>query len=676
MVSGCGSEKADEGEEVELIDPVGIAAPYVYASRRDLVTSKIVSGKVVPKVYTVSFPSDQRFEVYEKLPGEEVKKGDTVILASTEAIDKKIKDQEEKIKKSEESYNETLEDLNKQFSEAKADLTYNEEIMERIEDEPTHPQYVEFRQKVAYSTATYEKLDLKLRQTKEYYALDSAHEQLKLDRLYEEKKDVLATAEDSGRIVAVRFMDYEEKVNKGTAVAAIGDFSQLEVKTEEVTASEIKRAEDVYALVNGERFEAMFRELTAEEKEASQDQATRYSTFLLSDPEGKVKVGDLVTVVIITAEKRDVISVPNNAISTDENGTFVYVFDGENNIYTPVKTGLKSGVYTEIESGLSEGEMVISDLKVTAGKRTHKLEKGSVSTTFNEVGFLYYTINESIKSDVENGTVYVDEVLVKRYEKVTKGQPIAKVHVVSDDIGIRRMERTILRANEDLQELIKNNDSEDKNGRAIKKQQESIADLTEKLDKMKSDGAKTTIDAPFDGIITGINSFEEGDILLKDASVGNIAAEKNCFIIVEDKAGVLSVGNVTTIEYEDENGQKAIATGDVVSVCPAALPLELNQGYSLITVSSEDLAKISAANKGTDGWWIRSTYKVTAAARSVDNVVLVPKNAVKLDGGVAYVKMMNENGEPEYVSFVPGGSDNNNYWVAEGLSEGMEICLD
>ena len=676
MVSGCGSEKADEGEEVELIDPVGIAAPYVYASRRDLVTSKIVSGKVVPKVYTVSFPSDQRFEVYEKLPGEEVKKGDTVILASTEAIDKKIKDQEEKNKKSEESYNETLEDLNKQFSEAKADLTYNEEIMDRIEDEPTHPQYVEFRQKVAYSTATYEKLDLKLRQTKEYYALDSAHEQLKLDRLYEEKKDVLATAEDSGRIVAVRFMDYEEKVNKGTAVAAIGDFSQLEVKTEEVTASEIKRAEDVYALVNGERFEAMFRELTAEEKEASQDQATRYSTFLLSDPEGKVKVGDLVTVVIITAEKRDVISVPNNAISTDENGTFVYVFDGENNIYTPVKTGLKSGVFTEIESGLSEGEMVISDLKVTAGNRTQKLEKGKVATTFSEAGFLYYTINEPIKSDVENGTVYVDEVLVKRYEKVTKGQTIAKVHVVSDDIAIRRMERTILRANEDLQELIKENDSEDKNGKAIKKQQESIADLTEKLDKMKSDGTMTTIDAPFDGIITNINSYEEGDILLKDASVGNIAAEKNCFIIVEDKSGVLSVGNVATIEYEDVNGQKATAKGDVVSVCPAALPIELNQGYSLITVSSEDLEKISAANKGMDGWWIRSAYKVTAEARSVDNVVLVPKGAVKLDGGVTYVKMKNDKGEPEYISFIPGGSDNNNYWVAEGLSEGMEICLD
>lgn len=677
LLTGCG--KTVKEESIELIEPVGFASPYVEVSRRDLVSAKVISGRVVPKVEPVYFTSDQRFENYEKLPGEAVNKGDVVIMASTETIDKKIEDLQKSMDEAEEKYLENLADLKSDLYDHEAAVAYDEKILDVIYDTnppESHPQYNQFTNLLASDTAMLEHDKESIKETEELYALDSAYNAKKLERLNSEKKDVLAISDTSGKIVSIMFMEYEQRISKGTPVAAVGDFNNLEVKTDEIALSEVKRAKEIYGIVNGERINVIYKEMTSEEKEKAAEQSVRYSTFLVEDTEGKVLPGDLVTIVVVGDFRRDVLTVPSSAIYTDSDGSYVYTFDGENNVYTPVSTGLKSGIYTEIESGLSEGEKVVSDMKVAAGNRKHKLEKGKVSTNFKENGYLYYTINESIRSKVENGTVYVDEILVKQYEKVEKGQTLARVHVVADDIEIRRQERNLLRAEEDLQKYKDENDSKDKNGKTIKKQEEYIARLVEKLEDLNSDRAKTEIVAPFSGIITSVADMKEGDILLKDSSIATLAAEENCFVVVKDETGVLSCGNIATIEYENESGQKEKTTGEVVTVTGSALPETLKQGFSLIKVDTEDLAKMSASNRNANGRWMRSMYTVTCEARTADNVVVVPKSAVKLEGGVTYVRVINENGEPEYKAFVAGGSDTQNYWVAEGLSEGTEICLE
>ena len=193
---------------------------------------------------------------------------------------------------------------------------------------------------------------------------------------------------------------------------------------------------------------------------------------------------------------------------------------------------------------------------------------------------------------------------------------------------------------------------------------------------MKSDAAKTVIKAPFSGIITEVNAFEEGDILQKDQTVCTLADENNCYVVLEDKAGQLTYGNMATITYDDEDGNSAEAIGEVVMVSNCALSEALNTGYNLIKVSKEDFAKMAASNRGYDGWWMRSHFNVTAEVRSMDNVVLIPKSAVTVESGVTYVTILDENNKPTLKSFIAGGSDNFNYWVVDGLSEGTKICLE
>lgn len=683
LMTGCGKGNEYDDYSIELVEPASITTSYAIAECRDLVSFKVLSGKVVPETTEYAFPSDQNFKAYGILPGSPVKRGDVLAYASTDGIDEQIKNAKENMSKDLEAFDEYITENTKELSKLKADEEYNAKIVdnfEKIEDHSTYAnydsEYAKYRYYLANASASKQELEEAIEERTELYELDSNQAKLNLNRLNKKRSEVLVESDMAGTVVAVNYFDWNAWIQRGFPVAAVGNFDKLEVKTDKVFKSDVTRAEEVYAIVNGERYNVTYKDLSNEEVEKFSTQSGSYSTFLLDDPDKKVSAGDYVAIVIVDRRRNNAICVPNDAIKSDSEGPYVYKFNGSEYEYTSVKTGLKSGIYTEILTGLSEGDQVISEIKMKECNKSITLEKGTIAGEFSNYGYLFYTQTEAIKNPVENGTVYVDEVLVKVNERVNKGQVIAKIRVVPDDIAIRRNERTLLRRQEELNDLIKENNSEGKNDKAIKAKNEVIADLSKKISDMKKDAKLTEIKAPFDGIISSLNRFEEGDMLLKDGKLAEISAEENCFVVTEDKGGVLTCGNKTSIEYEDAEGNKNIAEGLVVTVSPCALSGNLDTGYSLIKVSSEDMGKMSGANAGNNGWWMRSVFSVKGDVRTMNNVVLIPKNAVYLDGGVTYVRIKDSDGNIHYKSFIAGGSDNNNYWVAEGIEEGTEICLE
>ena len=122
---------------------------------------------------------------------------------------------------------------------------------------------------------------------------------------------------------------------------------------------------------------------------------------------------------------------------------------------------------------------------------------------------------------------------------------------------------------------------------------------------------------------------------------------------------------------------KQTARGRVVTVNQMSLSSELAIGYALVAIEPEDLESMvmSGSGKKNDSGWYRTRFTVETTVRAMENVVLVPKTAVKEVNGSCYVRVKSKEGV-SYRSFIPGGADLANYWVAEGLTEGMEICLD
>ena len=78
--------------------------------------------------------------------------------------------------------------------------------------------------------------------------------------------------------------------------------------------------------------------------------------------------------------------------------------------------------------------------------------------------------------------------------------------------------------------------------------------------------------------------------------------------------------------------------------------------------------KVVAVDKYYENGAIEKTTRFeNGETVSVENVVLVPREAVTIKDGKTYVNVLNEDGSIVPTSFLAGGNDNKYYWVIEGI---------
>lgn len=699
-LTGCGeTDKTGRNMNIELIDPVGTAESCVAVQYRNIYNSESYSAMVCPKVTEYSYDSSVKFAAYGKMPGEQVSNGDGLILSDTTAIDKSISGLEDSIKAMEETYADTMEELNKSLSDAETNYNYSNGILENwvntkkgagdFQSDTEYQTYLsewqktydEWNTKNGKNYIALEKVKQTIKETGELYELDHSYQVTSLNNLKADRNNVTLKSKQNGYVVAVNYYEPGEYISGGVPATVVGDLDTKEIRCEFINKGVINKAESVYAMVNGEKYEVEYEAIDTDEYDRLKElNGNVYSTFHAVDPEGKIQIGDYAVIVIVKEIRENVLCVPKSAISSDETGYYVYLNNGTS--YEPVyiKTGVSDGLYTEVLSGLSEGDMIKSSLLITGGSNEAKIVYGSVSAEFSENGYLYYTEEQNVLNKVEYGVVYLDEICVSQYEQVTKGQEIAKIHVVSDTIEIARQERILLRKNENLQKLIDEDaarSADDKqNTKAIERAQKEIQELQDKINKMKADGNTKSIVSPIDGIITDIISAKVGDLLNYDKKIAMVADQSKVFIAVDDQNHRLTYGNNVKVSYRDNDGNSCVADGMVVTVNNMVLSSRIQNDYVLVQIPAADIAKMAGSNRNSDGWWSRQTYNVTATVRSAQNVLVIPRRAVTEGDNATFVTVKDENGTIKRVSFVAGGSDSTNYWVAEGLTEGMTVCWE
>ena len=309
VLSGCGKEEIASSESIELVDPVGSAETYAIAERRDLKSVTLLNGKVVPKVYEYSFSSNQNFESYINLPGMTVSKNDGLVKASTEKLDDQTKAVKEEMNDFMDLYNADMEELNESLAAAKAKEAHWQEIVERL-DGMTQAELKAYndnfaaeakagrvtadwsengiRKEYIGAVSSRERIEQNVKERTENYELDLAHYKTRLNRIDKKRADVVVSTKVDGKVVAIHYtQENNEWISKDTPVAAVGDFDSLEVKTDYVVSSDVKKALEVYGFANGKRYEVEFVE--PEPNETISSMADARSTFKVSDPEGNIK---------------------------------------------------------------------------------------------------------------------------------------------------------------------------------------------------------------------------------------------------------------------------------------------------------------------------------------------------------------------------------------------------
>lgn len=700
--SGCGQgAQAVSGEIPELLEPVGVAQNYEEAAVRTLYDATVYSAMVCPEVKEYEAERSMSFEEYDAFPGETVKKGQRLLHGNTEAIDKSIENMEKKIADMEESYQEFLTEKNKELSEARGSKTENGRTVESIEEnEPEKyqvnaetgertvtPEYAQWEQQYARYSSLYHiadqsvmELEEAIKERTELYELDRKYNLAQLEYLRQDKKELTLTTTAGGVVSAVQYYLNGDWISTGQSIVSVCEPEKKQLRCEYISRSTVTKAEDVYALVDGKRYEVEYQVLETEEYQRLQEQnGAVYSTFYVETGEEEISQGSYAVIVIVKKTAKDVLTVPKDAISRDGTSSYVYVLQNEETVAMPVKTGMSDGIYTEILSGLSAGDKILTESAVTVTDNTTVIKPGEIGHEFSGTGYLYYPSTEVVKNDLTYGTVYYTERLVRQYQQVQKGEVLARVRVVADEVELERNERKLQREQERLNvfmaEQAKLAESE-RDEKAIKAKEETIRELEELITDMKNDFAVTEIRSPISGIVTEVVSFEAEDLVQPGARLFQVADETRSYIIVEDQNGQLAFGNQATITYKGQEGQDKTGHGEVVTQNKMAVSATIPSDYALIQVSPEDIGEMAGSSQEFDGWWNRSRFKVTVQIRSMRGVLLVPKKAVKEKNGCTYVKVKNQDGKAFYQSFIAGGSDLSNYWVVEGLSEGMEICLE
>lgn len=710
---GCGKQETvshSGSEQIELLEPVGSTATYEEAMHRNLYKSRVYSASVFPYTVEYSFAVGGDVEYILKMPGESVKKKETLAKLNMEALEKEIEAKEEYIQNMEENYLEIILNAEKYIDSKQGEYNNNKwakEAYERVEpaafvpsagyesDPTADPAYATWLAEYNAWKTQYDRWNGNFRivehdinmkkesmaQTTALHELDLAYQKTLLKNLKDQRSDRVVTSGMKGKVVSINLLMNGNRLSSEQAVVAVGDESRKILKCEYITNALLNKAEEVYALIDGVRYEVKYEVMDSQTyTELTAQGETVYSTFEIVDPSEEIQMGDFAVVVLMEKRAENVLSVSKSAIQKDEYGSYVYVLteDGRRELRA-IEVGMTDGLYTEVKDGLVKGDKVLVNENRKVGSKTQTLKKGMSSNTFDGYGYIYYSTSEMETNPIEYGTTYIGEILIKQYQEVKKGDVIATVRVVRDEVELSRQEQKLTRLKERLADFDEQNKDkkDDENYLEAREQRlEAIAELEELIADMKADGKTKEIKATKNGIAIWVSGHKVEDIIYHGENLVEVADAGSCYIIVENTNQLLNYGNEVTVSYTTLEGQKLTTPATVANLSKMGVSNALATDYSLLLLPEEIAQSVAATQTGANNWWSRTRFGTSATVRVMENVVLVPKKAVWLVDGNTYVHVMNDNGEVVATSFVAGGFNDQYYWVIEGLTEGMNVCLE
>lgn len=677
FICGCGSAvEGDAADEIVLLEPVGAVSGYETAAYRNLYDVTTYGSAVYPQITEYSYEAGQIFAGYSVLPGEEVGAGDLLLRADLTAIEQQIEAGREVLWEMEESHAAYVTDMQTRIGEAAAQTA----VWEALSDQSAEGEYL-------MALHNEKVLRQQLEDANKLYELDYAYETELLERLLTERELGFLYSEGPGMVVSTAYLDTGSYIEADRPVVAIADLEQKVLKCEFIKSHTIDNAKEVYAFIDGKRYEIAYQPMkTGEYNRMAEQGGSVYSTFLFLEDTSDLEIGSYAVIVLVSDSREEVVTVSKEAIRRDENGSYVYVYRDGETVYTPVQTGMTDGSYTEIVSGLSAGEDVIVQKLQQYGSNTTVLEMGDYAAAFGGRGYLYYPSSELMKSEIEYGTVYFQEFLVVQNQHVKKGDVVATVRVEGDRAALDAAKTQLVRAEERLQDYQKQWEeaaaagegyavSREDYDKEVMRRTERILELRAQITEMERDFSTTRIVASQSGIVTWVADYQREDILRTGSNLLSIADESFCYITVEQQGNArLNYGDKVELSYLDIEVPDS-AQGVVVSIANAGLSARLRSNTALILVE-QPLAGMTESIHERDGRYSQHVFRVLGSMQEIKNVVLVPRSAVEERNGQLYVDIVTEDGSIVERSFIAGGSDMNNYWVIDGLEEGMKVCCE
>lgn len=334
-------------EAPKLLDPVGVQVDSVQVRRGEISEQTAYSGAVVPAVVELYFEQEGVVEEVLVSVGQMVRAGDVLVTLNRETEQERMDELKEQIIRLETtgSYEERL---------AQIDLAMLDVQIKQLRTQGSQNE----------DAAALKELEREERRLAMEY--DADVRQLQLKRL---KAELDALDQESARAAIIAPVDgqvmYLSSIGRGSYVTAytpqiyLADESRLTVETEYVHGSTLDRADDMYALIGGEKYAV--EPLPVDESDYISKVLTGETVntaFQVNAPEAVLSAGEFAAVVLVNSRREDALIIPANALFRDGLTAYVYVMENGVRHRRNVQTGVITDWDVQIVDGLQEGEWV------------------------------------------------------------------------------------------------------------------------------------------------------------------------------------------------------------------------------------------------------------------------------------------------------------------------------
>lgn len=315
--AACGTTEAMQ-KEIELLAPVDAVVDMETVMYRDLYKVTTKDAELAPYTEELAFEAGGTVsKLYVKL-GSVVKKGELLAELEEEGVRSKASSALDKYLREKKTYVDTVKAANKKLA---GKLTEEEKEWQELI--------------VAQAEELWQMQEPVL-----WTAWEEARAKLGKNTI---------TAPFDGVVTACIGQDVT--VAAGQPAIALADTERMCITVGSYLApTEAQNYERIYGIVNGEETDLIYLDDLMEEESTY--------TYFGAEDYNEARMGDFVLICMVGNYHEDVLSIPENAVYRDSNGTYVYLVEDGIRTKRDVITGYGDGVYVEILEGLKEGDRV------------------------------------------------------------------------------------------------------------------------------------------------------------------------------------------------------------------------------------------------------------------------------------------------------------------------------
>lgn len=413
-LAACGTKYADAPA---LLEPVSGTESYREVSVGDVGAMELVYGSVVPTEHAVFWTTQVNVAEILVDVGDYVETGQVVATADLDAAEKT---------KQELEASRNLLVSKHEFQAKKQELLIQKLNLKQQGETQLGDS------EAAAQTGTEIQTE---QENANYDELLYKHQLADYDTQIEKQQEIIedgtlkATA--SGYVSYVRQFTYGNQVSGTMNVVTIADYEDtyIEVQGKTIKDKLLEKYDRYYTIQDGKKLPLREYAYTAQERLTAENQQ-KYPALRMQyeDISKRVPVGSVISVYLVKDRVEDVLYVGNDSVYEDDQGTFVYVKNGDQREQRYIETGVQDTVNTEVMSGLTEGEKVYYTSE-TAWPEEYQEFTVSASANYNAMfDTNRYTIADTMRINYTSpyeGTI--QEVCVANGDYVQKGDVILKV---------------------------------------------------------------------------------------------------------------------------------------------------------------------------------------------------------------------------------------------------------